>query len=279
MPDDFGSGSGSGSGSETGLFGSAESGSGSAVVGSSVFEESEGSGDASSSAQTTDELEMWLTVATGLLFAATASCSWLWHAWQLKLGKHAMLKVFYDNVSLTRPNSLDLARFGAWGDGDPAAELQDDSYCQRHDAERSDDASIPQRPPAAEGSQVLDHVRSGPSSSTPLRGPFTEYTWHDGAPVCTPPREPMPEWQRPTDDQLFNVCQPPVPVQPRLLGVYPSRHQGGSYSCRSVHPDPTMTTAQVLRSADGHRNTAFHVVTTRKTRTVHPSSEGGNGAI
>ena len=105
------------------------------------------------------------------------------------------------------------------------------------------------------------------------------YTWHDGAPVCTPPREPMPEWQRPTDDQLFNVCQPPVPVQPRLLGVYPSRHQGGSYSCRSVHPDPTMTTAQVLRSADGHRNTAFHVVTTRKTRTVHPSSEGGNGAI
>jgi len=259
---------------------------GSGMGGSGEDNAGSGSGEVFG-AETDSNADLWLAVTSSVLLAAAAVCSWLWRARQLQHGARAMVKVLEAASIQSKHDALVMARFGAWGDGDPAAELHDDSFCgDRKRSESCDDAS--RRSPAVDGSvRSASSMAPSPCSS---RGPFREYVWNrDGFAMTTPDRR-----QRqlapsdPPDQGLYNLFQRPLhqplseppmpqpsaamytesaaPIQPRYIGVYPSPYVGGTYSCRAVHPEAPVTTTQVLRSADGRRNTAFHVVTTRKPR-------------
>ena len=159
------------------------------------------------------------------------------------------------------------------------------SPSQRSNSQRSNNSqrSTSQR---SNNSQRSTASNRPPTPALDKATPFREYVWRGGVLLATKrsyesprrmqPASPAPPLEEPpASDVVTTSSIAPVPMQTRYVGgrLQPT-YQGSTFTlptaCSSCSTRAPVTTAEVLRSANGRRNTAFWV-TTRRGPLVAPA--------
>ena len=239
-------------------------------------------------------------VATAVALAAAVAVVVAWRDWQLRWGKRTMRKLLAVALQRTVVQSLEHARFGRWDQVDPAKELGDGASAssapsqqplrdvfgskrsnnsQRSNSQRSNS----QR---SNSQRSTGSNRASPTPASDKAAPFREYVWRGGLLMATkrpnePPRrmQPVapapPPGEQPESAAATTSAVAPVPMQTRYVGGrLPPTYQGSTYTlpaaCSSSGTRAPVTTAEMLRSANGRRSTHFFV-TTRRGPPVAPA--------
>ena len=244
--------------------------------------------------------ERRLLVATAVALAATVAVVVAWRDWQLRWGKWTMRKLLAVALQRTVVQSLEHARFGRWDQVDPAKELGDGASASSAPSQQplrdvfgSKRSNNSQRSNSQRSSSQRSNSqrstgsnRASPTPALDKAAPFREYVWRGGllVPTKRPNESPRrmqpvapapPPGEQPESAAATTSAVAPVPMQTRYVGGrLPPTYQGSTYTlpaaCSSSGTRAPVTTAEVLRSANGRRSTHFFV-TTRRGLTVAPA--------
>ena len=185
------------------------------------------------------QVETYTAVVTAALLLLAVVASLVWRDRQLRQGINTLHKLL-EAGNCQSKTSLDLARFGAWGVEDPAAELEDVDR-SGHQADRSGRSCDPSDVSARQQSSSHPGASASSETATPAR------------------RAAQAETARLDHEKQEHPLSTPGPLPSSMQrGQLPPSHPV-ALSSACVAP---VTTTHVLRSADGRRNTAFHVLTT-----------------